>query len=266
MEGFANLMNEKAKELGLTNTHFVTPHGLDQQEHYTTAYELALLTDYALKNEKFANIVATKTCEIHINNQPRQISNTNELLGNLNGVNGVKTGFTNGAGRCLVTSITRNGHQIVCVVLGADTKKIRTTDSVKLIEYSFSKYEYMNVKEKIQEKFNTWLQEEAPNIGFNKAKETQIEYEVQSSNITWVPILKEEQKDLEVRIDYQKNLETPISKGHVIGKIEVVLKDKVLFQTDILLKQNITKKQIGDYLEQICGNYHQYLLQSMSGK
>ncbi len=266
VEGFANLMNEKAKELGLTNTHFVTPHGLDQQEHYTTAYELALLTDYALKNEKFANIVATKTCEIHINNQPRQISNTNELLGNLNGVNGVKTGFTNGAGRCLVTSITRNGHQIVCVVLGADTKKIRTTDSVKLIEYSFSKYEYMNVKEKIQEKFNTWLQEEAPNIGFNKAKETQIEYEVQSSNITWVPILKEEQKDLEVRIDYQKNLETPISKGHVIGKIEVVLKDKVLFQTDILLKQNITKKQIGDYLEQICSNYHQYLLQSMSGK
>ncbi|MBO5479171.1 MAG: D-alanyl-D-alanine carboxypeptidase [Clostridia bacterium] len=126
VEGFANLMNQKAKELGLTNTKFVTPHGLDQPEHYTTAYELALITDYALKNETFAKIVNTKTYEIHINSQAKMLSNTNELLGNLNGVDGVKTGFTNGAGRCLVTSTTRNSHQIICVVLGADTKKIRT--------------------------------------------------------------------------------------------------------------------------------------------
>ena len=119
-------MNKKAEELGLTNTHFVTPHGLDETEHYTSAYELALITDYALKNKKFASIVNTKTCNISINGQSKTLSNTNELLGNLNGVDGVKTGFTNGAGRCLVTSTTRNGHQIICVVLGADTKKIRT--------------------------------------------------------------------------------------------------------------------------------------------
>ena len=119
-------MNQKAQELGLANTHFVTPHGLDEPSHYTTAYELSCITDYALKNEMFSKIVATKTCDIHINGQPKTLSNTNELLGNLNGVNGVKTGFTNSAGRCLVTSTTRNGHQIICVVLGADTKKIRT--------------------------------------------------------------------------------------------------------------------------------------------
>lgn len=264
IEGFADLMNQKAEELGLDNTHFVTPHGLDQEEHYTTAYELALLTNYALKNEKFASIVATKTCEIHINNQPKQISNTNELLGNLNGVNGVKTGFTNGAGRCLVTSTTRNGHQIICVVLGADTKKIRTTDSVKLIEYSFSKYEYINMKEKIEETFQNWLLEEAPKIQYKKAKETQIEYELEPSNVTWIPIIKEEQKDLEVKIDYQENLEAPLEKGYVVGKIQVNLKDEELFHTNILLKQNITKKQIGDYFEQICNQYYQYLLQNMS--
>lgn len=120
------MMNKKAQELGLEKTHFVTPHGLDETEHYTSAYELAIITDYALKNKKFAQIVNTKTCNISVNGVPRTISNTNELLGNLNGVDGVKTGFTNGAGRCLVTSITRNGHQIICVVLGADTKKIRT--------------------------------------------------------------------------------------------------------------------------------------------
>ncbi len=120
------MMNEKANELGLKNTHFVTPHGLDEPQHYTTAYELAKITDYALTNEKFCKIVKTKTATININGVPKQISNTNELLGALNGVDGVKTGFTNNAGRCLVTSTSRNGHQIICVVLGADTKKIRT--------------------------------------------------------------------------------------------------------------------------------------------
>lgn len=119
-------MNKKAIELGLQNTHFVTPHGLDQDEHYTTAYELAKITDYALKIKKFCTIVNTKETTIHINGNEKQIANTNELLGNLNGVDGVKTGFTNNAGRCLVTSTTRNSHQIICVVLGADTKKIRT--------------------------------------------------------------------------------------------------------------------------------------------
>lgn len=120
------MMNNKAEELQLQNTHFVTPHGLDQDEHYTTAFELAKITDYALNIEKFKKIVNTKTATIHINGYEKQIANTNELLGNLNGVDGVKTGFTNNAGRCLVTSTTRNDHQIICVVLGADTKKIRT--------------------------------------------------------------------------------------------------------------------------------------------
>ena len=103
--GFANLMNAKAKELNLTNTHFVTPHGLDNDDHYTTAYELAVLANYALKNETFCKIVGTKNITISINNYSKTLSNTNELLGNLNGVYGVKTGFTNGANRCLVTSV-----------------------------------------------------------------------------------------------------------------------------------------------------------------
>ena len=84
VEEFANIMNKKAKELGLNNTNFVTPHGLDNDNHYTTAYELALITDYALNNETFCNIVNTKSITININGNPRAIGNTNELLGNLN--------------------------------------------------------------------------------------------------------------------------------------------------------------------------------------
>lgn len=117
VENFAELMNQKSKELNLTHTHFVTPHGLDDDEHYTTAYELALLADYALKNEKFKEIVSTKNITIHVNDYPKTISSTNELLGNFEGVYGVKTGFTFNAGRCLVSSCNRNGMDIIVVVL-----------------------------------------------------------------------------------------------------------------------------------------------------
>ena len=101
---FSNLMNNKAEELGLNNSHFESPHGLDSDNHYTTAYELAILSDYALKDSTFFNIVGTKNYTITINGNPKNISNTNELLGNLLGVYGIKTGFTNGANRCLVTA------------------------------------------------------------------------------------------------------------------------------------------------------------------
>lgn len=117
VKDFSNLMNSKAYELGLKNSHFETPHGLDSDNHYTTAYELALLANYALENATFKKIVGTKTYTININGYPKNLSNTNELLGILNGVYGVKTGFTNGANRCLVTACKRNDMDIICVVL-----------------------------------------------------------------------------------------------------------------------------------------------------
>ena len=140
IQGFADLMNKRAIDLGLSSTHFVTPHGLDNDDHYTTAYELAVLTNYALKNETFRKIVSTQSKTIMINNYSKTLTNTNELLGYLDGVYGVKTGFTNGANRCLVTAIKRNNMDIICIVLGADTKKDRTQDSIKLIEYTFNNY------------------------------------------------------------------------------------------------------------------------------
>ena len=140
INGFSILMNQKANELGLTSSHFITPHGLDQEEHYTTAFELAKIADYALNNQTFAEIVRTSNYTITINNNSKNLHNTNELLGTLEGVYGVKTGFTNGANRCLVTSCKKGNLDIICVVLGCDTKKDRTQDSVKLIKYIFSNF------------------------------------------------------------------------------------------------------------------------------
>ena len=123
IENFALMMNKKAKLLKLTKTNFVTPHGLDDENHYTTALDLAILSDYALKNEIFSKIVKTKSYTITINNHPKTISNTNELLGNFEGLYGIKTGFTNGANRCLITACKRDSLDFICVVLGCDTKK-----------------------------------------------------------------------------------------------------------------------------------------------
>ena len=182
IEGFAEMMNAKAQELGLNSTHFITPHGLDMPEHYTTAFELAKMADYALNIEKFANIVNTKSITISINDRSKTLTNTNELLGNLYGVNGVKTGFTNGANRCLVTSVNRDGMSIITVVLGADTKKDRTNDSIKLIEYAYSNYEIYNLEDIINEKYNEWKQINENRIEVIKGKkenENEIKQDVQ---------------------------------------------------------------------------------------
>ncbi len=153
IDNFASLMNEKAKILGLTSTHFTSPHGLDNDEHYTSAYDLAILTDYALQNKTFSKIVKTQNYTVYINNQPKQLNNTNELLGYLDGVYGVKTGFTNGANRCLVTACKRSDLDIICIVLGCDTKKDRTKDSINLINYVFDNFSMINIKNLIQKEF-----------------------------------------------------------------------------------------------------------------
>ncbi len=256
-------MNKKAKELGLENTNFVTPHGLDQDEHYTTAYELAIITDYALKDKKFAQIVNTKQVTIHINGYSKEIGNTNELLGNLNGVDGVKTGFTNNAGRCLVTSTTRNGHQIICVVLGADTKKIRTQDSIKLIEYAFSNYEYINIKEKINEQFEKWEKENIKNIEVIKGKNETPQIKLDNLQFDKVPIDKNKIKDLEVQVICKNTLEAPIQENSIIGEVKVTVKEETIATVNILLKETIEKKNIMNYLQQFITNYDTYLQQAI---
>ena len=188
VEGFAVLMNEKANSLGLKNTHFVTPHGLDNDEHYTTAYELAILSNYALNNKVFSNIVGTKNYTVNINGYSKALANTNELLGNLNGVYGIKTGFTNEANRCLVTSCKRDNLDIICVVLGADTKKFRTSDSIKLINYCFTNYEVVNIKKLLDDKFNKWKENNSNYFSILKGNSNFVEISLEDLKTPNIPI------------------------------------------------------------------------------
>jgi D-alanyl-D-alanine carboxypeptidase (penicillin-binding protein 5/6) len=139
VENFADMMNNRAKELGANNTNFVTPNGLHDDNHYTTAYDLGLIACQALSNQAFREIVGTKS--VKISNEgfdyQRVITNKNKLLGRLDGADGVKTGYTKKAGRCFVGSATRNGMSLVCVVLNCAPM---FEESAELIEYGFENY------------------------------------------------------------------------------------------------------------------------------
>ena len=250
---FAELMNEKAAELGLTNTHFVTPHGLDDPNHYTTALELAKLTDYAMDNETFARIVGTKSTTIYINNQPRQINNTNELLGVLNGVVGVKTGFTNNAGRCLVTEIKRNNMDVITIVLGADTKKDRTKDSVNLIEYTFSKYKMYNLEERIIEEFNKWKNINEKRILIIKGKTSNPKLALGAIEKATIPICDNDK--IEYSINALTEVEAPVEQWNVMGTLTVKLNGEILENIDIVNVNEVQKRDWKDYFKIVLNTY-----------
>ena len=253
IKGFAELMNEKAIELGLTNTHFVTPHGLDDANHYTTALELAKLTDYAMDNETFAKIVGTKSTTIYINNQSRQINNTNELLGVLNGVVGVKTGFTNNAGRCLVTETKRNNMDIITIVLGADTKKDRTKDSVNLIEYTFSKYKMYNLEEQIIKEFNKWKNINEKRILIIKGKTSNPKLALGAIEKATIPICDNDK--IEYSINALTEVEAPVEQWNVMGTLTVKINGEILENIDIVNVNEVQKRDWKDYFKIVLNTY-----------
>lgn len=252
---FADMMNQKAQELKLTNTHFESPHGLDSDEHYTTAYELAILTDYALTNETFAQIVGTKTATITINGYPKTLNNTNELLGNLDGIYGVKTGFTNGANRCLVTACKRGNMDIICVVLGCDTKKFRTQDSIKLIEWTFKNYEYVNIENILSEKLSNWKQEYCNSISVQKGKNELTNFSCTKLNIPVIPIKKSLIDNIEVNIFINNTLNAPVLENDVIGYATVYSGNQFILNCDIITNETVKKKDISFYLNSFFKDY-----------
>ena len=257
IESFANLMNKKAEELKLKDTHFVTPHGLDEEEHYTTAYELAVIANYALNIDKIAQIVKTKTYTVSINNSSKNLKNTNELLGYLDGVYGVKTGFTNGANRCLVTSVKRDNMDIICVVLGADTKKDRTQDSIKLIEYTYSNFKMIDLKFMIEDEFDDLVETSKFNV--IKGINNDVQLGLEENNISLYPVKKDNIKDVIIEKEIQNELISPVEKNTEIGKLRVKIEDKIIYELGIYTKNDIPKKNVFDYYKEFIYNMSSYL-------
>ena len=141
VEGFAQLMNDKAHRLGMTGTHFENPNGLDSPAHYSTARDMAVLTAYAMENPIFAKTVSTKT----VSAGNRSLRNHNKLLWRFEGADGVKTGFTKAAGRILVSSATRQGRRLIAVTMNDPND---WQDHAQLLEDGFSRYSVRQIVSK----------------------------------------------------------------------------------------------------------------------
>ena len=157
VDGFSNMMNKKAEELGCKNSHFVNPNGIHNSNHYTTAYDMYLIAKYAMENEEFVKIVSTYQHTLSATNKyskkDRIMNNTNNFV-NPNSryydenVKGIKTGTTLQAGNCLITSTSKNGFDVITVVLGAKTAESKFSETKNMMNYFFDNYEYTQIHKK----------------------------------------------------------------------------------------------------------------------
>lgn len=236
VEAFAEMMNRKAAEIGATNTNFVTPHGLDDPQHYSTPYDLALITQYALKNEKFCKIVGTKNS----NFEGEDITNTNEMLGLYPGADGVKTGYTGQAGRCLVTSVTQNGWRIISVVLNCASRPVRAQSSKVILDYAFGNYKSYEYLKKGEEVYK---------IKLNKGLESKIS--VYSDRDISVPLKQEEVDRVKVVYNIPNVIEAPIKIDSKVGTIDYMLDGKLLASSDIMSYDTVGRKDFYYYFDSV---------------
>ena len=220
IENFAHLMNETAIKIGAINSNFVNPHGLHNDNHYTTAYDLALISCYAMKNNVFREIVGTKSVDISFStrNYKRRLLNKNKMLKEFEGSTGIKTGFTKKAGRCLVSSCIRNGMELVCVVLNCPPMFER---SKSLLSECFNDYKPIKVLE-------------SDNIvDFIDVKGSLKKCPVCIKSDVILPLKDDEINNLIIAYDYDTTLTMPYYKDTEIGNIKIYIENNLIFQQKI---------------------------------
>lgn len=224
LEGFARLMNKKAAELSMNNTHFVTPSGLDSELHYSTALDMAKLAVYAMKNQKFREAVNTKSIRVEYGNPPysRVLFGHNKLLENYEWANGIKTGYTSKSGRCLVSSASKNGLNVIAVTLNDSN----TVNSHKqLLEYGFS-----NLTEYVLEL--PYEYSKIPVIsGVNKYAKLKVDTKAIGLSAT-------ERESLQYKITTKPFIYAGQKRGSVVGSIEFYTKNGALAKLPIYLKED----------------------------
>lgn len=248
VEKFCEMMNEKAKILGATSTHFTSPHGLDNDNHYTTANDLLIFTKYLLDIDYLAKLVDQKEATIKIGERVKNIRTTNEMHSIYDDVTGVKTGFTNKAGRCLITSLKRNDRELIIIVLGADTKKQRTLETIQLINYGINNFEKVDLYAEMKKEFP---------ITVEKSKEKRFEISISGEKFD---LLKKSEKD-KIRYEYRvsNKLIAPVSEGQKLGEISIYLDDELLNIVNLTAAYPIERKNIDEYFEEILKNKLKYI-------
>ncbi len=226
VDSFCALMNETARGIGALNTNFVNPNGLYDDEHYTTAHDLAKITAYAMKNDTFRKIVSSKTKQITVlnTNVKMTFQNHNKLLSMYEGANGVKTGFTKKAGRCLVSSAVRDGIELVAVTLNAPND---WNDHKYLLDKCFS------------EVCMSGLVREGEQIAVREVGDTTVG--VVCGESVSVPDFGS-MGEYELVMHLASNILPPINKGDKIGECDVMYKGRVLKTFDLVADTDVEKK------------------------
>lgn len=239
-EQFLKLMNEKAIEIGAVNTCFKSPHGLDIEGHYSTAYDLSIITKYAFQNPIFNEIVNTRQIIVKGPKGNVGFTNINEMLSLYKGADGVKTGYTGKAGRCLVSSATRDNFRVISVVLGCSSRNNRASDSSKILNYSFDNYKLYTLIDESQEIGEIYISK-----GVDKYCKVRV-----TDTVKYV-LDEDELFRLEVKYGLPNKVEAPISAGQKIGEMLFCLDDNIVGQTDIVADEFVDKKGLGYYFSRL---------------
>ena len=244
IEDFCKLMLETAKNAGATNSSFANPHGLDEEGHFTTAHDLALITAKALSNETFAEIVSTKEYQISGNDKvpKRYLKNKNKLLNNFQGATGVKTGFTDDAGRCFVGSAEREGTEFICVIFNCGPM---FEECAVLLEQAFNEYKLVE----IVPPYNYIRR-----VGVIDGKEESLK--VYSRKGFSYPLTEEEQNKLIYEYNIPENIEAPIEKDSVVGNFSIYLDGKKLFLEDVYAMEEVKSVDFFDNIKEIIENWN----------
>ena len=231
VEAFADKMNEKARSLGLTDTNFVNPHGLSAKDHYTSAYDLAVIAATALRNPVFREIVSTKfiTVESRDGGETRYFANKNKILYNYEGATGVKTGYTTEAGRCLIASSVRNGMEVVAVALNHYNYFDLCSS---LMDYAHENY----VLEKVLDKDTVYAEVKVKKNYRVKSAELYV------TNSYSYPVKKDGSEKLRSETEAVSEITAPHSKDTALGEVKIFMGNRLLFAEKLYTIYDIEKK------------------------
>ncbi|HXL03861.1 MAG: D-alanyl-D-alanine carboxypeptidase [Firmicutes bacterium] len=228
---FVRMMNLKARKLGAMNTRFANPHGLTDPNHYSTAFDLALMARYGLKYPLFADIVSTREAEVTLTQgefkEKRKLANTNWLLWSFEGADGVKTGTTAAAGYCLVASATRRGVQFISVVLDSDA---RWSDSARLLSYGFDRFHVMTFAEKGRTLVKTQVKGGmAPEVSVMAEDDMRIVVPRDLAHL------------IEEKIVLDEPLIAPVVSGQTVGRLVIMFDKDELAGVDLVAEESVAK-------------------------
>lgn len=241
---FVNMMNKRAKELGAVNTTFKNPHGLDEEGHLTTAHDLALIARELIKHEEILKLTSTyETTITHKNGKSLWLVNTNKLIKFYNGLDGLKTGFTDNAGYCLTGTMLRNDMRLITVTMKAPTKEDRNTDTINLMEYAYSMY-YKSTLIKKDKKIGDMF--------IDNAKKRKVSYYLKEDVSV---ILDKDVRNIKYNYSVKLNsVKAPLKKNDVVGTLTLHLNNQDI-NYNLIVKENIKKSnyfvRLNNYLKDI---------------